>query len=158
MYKTGDIFHCTRNSFISKAIRFFIKSNLSHTAVLVMCWDKPFIIEAQSKGVYAIPFDEWLVKWKYTFIVTRPSIIIDEKSFALKAMSVIGHTGYDFESFLLRKPFDLATGKWRLKDNEDDKMFCSEFVAWCFNIYESYRLSPKDVYDWCIKNNFKVVA
>jgi hypothetical protein len=33
-------------------------------------------------------------------------------------------------------------------------MYCSEFVAWVWGAKENYRMSPRDLYEWCLVNNF----
>lgn len=154
MYKTGDIFHCTGHKLISKGIMTFTKSNFSHSAFYLEIYGKGYIIDAQSKGVNLISFEKWKEKWKYKYIVTRPNFPISEKFISVRAMSRAGNTAYDFESLLLRKPIDLITGKWHTRYNEDEKMYCSEYIAWIYNAKESYRMSPKDLYNWCLKNNF----
>lgn len=157
MYKTGDIFHCTGHGLVSKGISVFTKSKITHTAMFISIWGEDFIIEAQRKGVYTIPFKEWKDKWKYEYIVNRSPDVIDEKEIATKAVSKLGHTAYDFQSFLLRMPVKLITGKWRAKPNEDDKVFCSEFVAWCYKFTGSERLTPKELYSLTIELNFKTI-
>jgi hypothetical protein len=157
-FKTGDILHCKGSGIISKGIKLFIKSDITHTAMFIELWGQPFIIEAQAKGIYTIPFDEWVNKWGYKYEVHRSPREINEKLIAIKAMSKLGHTGYDFKSFLIRKPIHIITGKWKVKDNEDKRMFCSEFVAWVHNIPYSERLTPKDLYDYCVKHKYLKVS
>lgn len=122
--------------------------------MFISCWGQPFIIEAQAKGVYIIPFDEWKTNWKYKYFVLRSPEEINEHEMATKAMSKLGHTAYDFKSLLIRMPIKLITGSWREKKDEQEKMFCSEFVAWCHGIEHSDRMSPRDLYTWCAMNSF----
>lgn len=156
-YKTGDIFHCKGNGLVAKGISLFTKSEITHSAMFIICWGKPFIIEAQAKGVYIIPFYEWKKKWKYEYVVSRSPIELNDRLRALKAMSKLGHTAYDFQGLLIRMPIKLITGKWRDKPNDGEKMFCSEFVAWVYGLENNNRVSPKDLYNYCIKNNFKLI-
>jgi len=157
MYKTGDILHCEGQRVTSKLISRFTHSNITHTAMFIEVWGQPFVIEAQAKGVYIIPLKEWENKWKYKYSVYRSKDALNEKDFAVKAMSKLGHTAYDFESFLFRMPVKLITGNHKQKKNEDDKMFCSEFVAWCYGIVGAYRMTPIDLYNYCIEMNFEKI-
>jgi hypothetical protein len=147
--RTGDILHCKSKGLISFLISFFTKSDITHTALFISVWGEPFIIDAQKDGVNLRPFDEWLKKYNYTYIVSRP-IGIEEKSLAFKAMKKLGITGYDYVSLLLKYPIHFIFKKW-LK-NSEQKMYCSEYVAWVLDIENYERLSPVDLYDYC-KNN-----
>lgn len=153
-YKTGDIFHCTGRGIIAKGIMKATKSKVSHSALFIEIWGKPYIIDAQKDGVNLRPFDEWVKMYNYKYIVHRYPNEFDRKEFALKAMTKIGNTAYDFEGLLIKQPIELLTGKYRRKGNEENKMYCSEYVAWCYGINESYRMSPEDLLQWCNKNKF----
>ncbi len=152
--ETGDILHCTGKGIIAKGIMKATKSSVSHSALFIEIWDKPYIIDAQKDGVNLRPFDEWVKKYNYKYIVHRYPNQFDKKEFSLKAMTKIGNTAYDFEGLLIKQPIELLTGKYRRKGNEEEKMYCSEYVAWCYGINESYRMSPEDLFQWCNKNKF----
>ena len=154
IYKTGDIFHCTGNGLIAKAIMKATKSKVSHSALFIEIWGKPYIIDAQKDGVNLRPFDEWVKMYNYKYVVHRYPNDFNRKEFALKAMTKIGNTAYDFEGLLIKQPIELLTGKYRRKGNEENKMYCSEYVAWCYGINESYRMSPEDLLQWCNKSKF----
>lgn len=153
--KTGDILNCSGHAPHSKMIMKSTKSKFSHTAIVLVVWGQVYIIDAQSNGVTPKPFEEWQKKYKYTIEVRRAPFPIDEQAFYKKAMSKSGLTAYDWEGLLIKQPWKLITGSWRHKgEKEDDKMYCSEFGAWCFDVVESYRMSPQDFYVWQLKNKF----
>jgi hypothetical protein len=153
--ETGDILHCSRKGIVATLIRKFTKSPISHTAVVVEVWGNTYIIDAQSNGVNLKPFEEWLRKYKYQFIVARPVKPVDEYMFSMKAFLKIGVTGYDFASLLWRHPLAIITGNWRKKyDPTDKSMVCSQYVAYTYGIVDSYRMTPKDMFEWTEKNEF----
>lgn len=156
----GDILHCWRNTFLSKAIRFATRSRFSHTALFVVLDGEPFIIDAQNDGVQLRPFYAWINEYKYKFIVTRQPNDFQSYKFITKrrALSKIGTTGYDFESLIIRFPYKLITGKWKVKSNEDERMCCGEFVMWVYQVAESYKMSPEDAYIWTIENQFTIIS
>jgi len=152
MYKTGDIFNCTSKSIISKMIRWFTKSDYSHTAMFIEIWGQPFIIESQVDGVHIHTFDEWQKKYKYNYVVMRGDTG-DEKEFSIRAMSLLGKK-YDFKSLLLTQPIKLKTGIIiNKKDGKLDSLFCSEFIAWCYKI-DDFQMSPEDLFRWQIMRGF----
>jgi len=151
--QTGDVLHCRGKGIIPKLIMWATKSQWSHTAIFIWCWGQPFIIEAQAKGVHIIPYYEWLKKYSYDFEVSRNKNLVDYKLFAVQAMSVLGTTGYDFVSLLIRQPLLIITGKWRKQKFEESRMYCSEFALWCHDVEKAYRMSPHQVYEYCISVN-----
>ena len=90
--------------------------------------------------------------------VHRNPNIGDEKIYALRAMSKTGVTGYDFVSLLIRQPIRLITGKWRKQKNEEDRMYCSEYAMWTHRVERSYRMSPHDVYQFCIDERWTAIV
>lgn len=152
--KTGDILHCTGDRLISRLIMKFTKSKFSHSAIFVEIWGQPFVIDAQKDGVNLRPWNEWMNKYNYKIVANRSTRDYNEKSLAKRAMTKIGHTGYDFESLIFKQPIELLTGKWFVKKNEQERMYCSEFVAWVYGAERSYRISPQDLYKFCTMSDF----
>jgi hypothetical protein len=156
--KTGDILHCSGKRLLSKLIKWFTRSEFSHSALFIEIWGQPYIIDAQKDGVNVRPFSDWKVKYAYTFIVHRaPEGDIDEQALAKRALTKVGSTAYDIESLIARQPFELVTGKWKEKGDTTERMYCSEFVAWVYGVEKAYRMSPEDLYHWCRLNNFKEI-
>jgi len=149
-YKSGDIFICRGHSWISKAIRWATKSYYNHAAIYIEIWGRPYMMDSSSKGTNLVPFDEWENIFRFEYVVYRNSKLKDYKAFNIKAVSKSGHTAYDFHSLLLRYPIKILTGKWRYKgDKETERMYCSEYTAWCHDIKDNYRMSPEDLLGYC---------
>lgn len=142
--KTGDILHCRGNVLLSKIIRWFTKSDFSnHTAVVIECWGQIYVVDAQKDGVNPRPIDKWIEDYGYEVIVARPKVgPKDPKTFSIRAFTKVGNTGYDFKSLILKHPWYTITGRWKTETDSEEKMFCSEYVAWCWNIENSYRIDP----------------
>ena len=140
----------------------FTKSKWSHTAFAVRFGEKVFIIDAQKDGLNLRPCEAWHAKYQYEILVCRSykSNYKHSRSYLLdRAMGKIGVTAYDFQSLLIRQPWEIITGKWKNKgEKEDDRFVCSEFVAWTYSIEEWYKMSPEDVYQWCEQNGFEIIT
>jgi len=142
--KTGDILHCKSKHISSRLIKWFTKSKFaSHTAVVVECWGQIYIVEAQKDGVTAKTIKAWKKKYNYNVIVAKPKIgPKDSKTFSIRAFSKTGATAYDFKSLFLKHPWFLITGKWKTDTDPEEKMICSEYVAWLWQIENSNRIDP----------------
>lgn len=159
MLKHGDILVCRRNSFLSRLIRRFTKSEWSHTALFIEVWGKPCIIEMQSKGVELIPLEDWKEKWSYEFIAFRSRDSFDYKEMAKKALSVVGRkVKYDYFTFIFRIPYKLATSKYRYKGEEIEtrRMICSQLTGWIRNLPDWHRMTPETQYRY-LRDNWKLV-
>jgi uncharacterized protein YycO len=154
--KPGDILHCSGSRTISKLIKFFTKSKFSHTALYLEIWGQPYVIDAQKDGVNVRPIEDWKKKYNYSYTVSRDESLNDDqkKELCKRALSKTGHTAYDIESLLLRQPWKLITGKWKEAGDKQEKMYCSEFVAWVYQVPDYYKMSPEDLYDWCERHSF----
>lgn len=146
--KDGDILICSGNGFIPRIIKKVTKSTYSHSAIVAIVRGKLGVIEAQANGINWKPFDAWQEKYGYDFIVYRKRNYTKiEIDFMLdKAFSKAGHTGYDFFSFVIRQPFKLITGKFKYRGEyrEVKRMICSEFVAWCYDMPNWWKMTPDD--------------
>lgn len=156
--KTGDILHCSGNRLVSRLIKRFTKSTFSHTALFIEIWGQAYVIDAQKDGVNLRPFSEWKKEYDYDFIAHRPSDgELDSVALSKRALTKVGHTAYDFEGLILRHPWQLLTGKWDQKGDPYERMTCSEYVMWVYGMEKAYRISPENVYRWCIMNGFTEV-
>ena len=140
--KTGDILHCTSEGFIGRAIRWFTRSRVNHTALVIEVWNELFILDSQADGTNMRPISEWNRKYNYSYIIDRPDEFTTKQR--NKAVSVIGHTPYDFKSLLIYQPIYILTGKWRgkTKDAAKNRLYCSEYIAWVFNMPQWWKASP----------------
>ena len=146
----GDILHCTSNSFLARAIQFFTKSRINHTALVIDIWGELYIIDAQKDGVNPRKFENWVNNYNYKYKIHRNiSGKFDLKSFCIKAISKSGSIPYDFKSLLIYQPIYILTGKWiGKKDPESQKrMYCSEYAAWVLGLDKYWELSPEHVFE-----------
>lgn len=139
------VLFCRRNTFVSKAIRKLTKSDYSHVALLMDVWGRKMVIDAQANGVNLKSFEGWKNKYQYEYIEI-PVVTTEPKEIAKRAVSVIGVTAYDFPTLLFRHPYNMLTGKWKDKKNEEEKMTCSEFVGYALGYKDSFKLTPQDIY------------
>jgi len=152
--QSGDIFLTTsKKSFLSKAIRFFTKSKISHSELLIKTWDYPLCYGAIGIGVRGTDIVRWISD-KY-IIVRRPNKYLtginkeEEKRIATKACSRLG-IKYDFMSLLYYQVIYQLFGKWKGKTEQKalNRMYCSEFVAWVYDLPNWWEKSPEDLLEW----------
>lgn len=151
--QTGDVLHCQGNRLISRLIKRFTKSKISHTALVIRLHGSLFIADSQNDGTHLRPFDDWQRKYKYKFFVHRYRGINAQSKGNLariKALDKIGTTKYDFASLLWYHPRYLLTGKWKgkKKDEAANKFYCSEFVAYCWSVPEWWTMHPQALYEY----------
>lgn len=162
LISTADILHCRGKRLISRLIMRFTKSRWSHTALAMRIDGKLFVIDAQKDGWNIRPFDAWHAKYNYEILVCRSyksNYKYSQTYIKERALGKIGVTAYDFESLFLRQPWSLLTGKWRNRGaKEDDRMVCSEAVAWCYSIEEWYKMTPEAMHEWCDAQGFEIVT
>jgi hypothetical protein len=150
--KTGDILHCSGKNLNSKLVKKFTKSKFTHSAVFIEVWGEPYVLDAQKDGVNLRAWADWLLEYEYDIIIHRSSTVTNEKTFAQRALSRVGCSAYSFEEIIMKKPFQLLTGRWRKKKYES--LYCSEYIAWIYCIEKVYNFTPQDLHDWCKKNFF----
>lgn len=154
--QSGDVICCSTPfalrkpiSWLSSAIRAVTKSNWSHCAIVVSVWDKTFVAEALATGIILRPLDEWPRDCKVDIL--RSVHPLNEKDFCTRALSKVGHTGYDYGSLLWFQLIYQLTGHWMghtsASRSTDKKLYCSEFVGWLFPTVfkEWWLMSPSAV-------------
>jgi hypothetical protein len=109
------------------------------------------VFDAQIDGTQIRTFDKWLKDYDYKFVATR-DITLTPGDFAVMKRRMYRNLdkGYDFESLLIRQPIKLITGKWKQRKNEDTRLYCSELVANIYGAEYSERMSPQDLFMWCV--------
>jgi len=132
-------------------------SKWNHTAVFIEIWGQPYIIDAQKNGVTPKAYDKWMEEYGYFWMAHRNPSLTDHEAFSIKAMSVSGITGYDFTSLLIKQPWKIITGSWKKKDDESERMYCSEYAMWTHGIEKAYRMSPEDAFQYCHDHNWEFV-
>lgn len=146
--QNGDVLHCTSQGFIAKAIRLFTRSRVNHTALVIEIWNELFIIDSQANGTNLRPIKEWNKKYNYSYVIDRPNrFAVAQRE---KAVSVIGTTPYDFKSLLWYQPVYILTGRWRGKRHDEaiERLYCSEYIAWVFDMPQWWKASPQAVKEW----------
>jgi uncharacterized protein YycO len=151
--KTGDVIH--RHSpfiwyvpgrWISAAIRKITKSWSGHTAMIVYVLGKPFVAESDDGKIQLIPYELWA---KDAEIVIGRIEISNRKRRKLSALAIsqLGKK-YDFKGTIIDQFILQIRGKWygHTGVNAEDKMYCSEYVAWCYNkllnMYQDWFKTP----------------
>lgn len=164
LIQTGDVAHCRGRSVLAKSIMFMTQSEFSHSAIFVRSTSgKLFVIDAQKDGFNQRSYDNWVKDFGYQFKVTRSHK--DRHLIEERIENLIGTTPYDFESLIIRQPIKIIRehlNKIRKNDKEPwknrgererERMYCSEAVAYCLGIPESYQLSPQELWEYCSKNH-----
>lgn len=148
----GDILHCMSNGLLARCIHYFTKSKINHTALVLKIYNNLFISDSQIKGTYPIPLKDWTKKYKYKYIISRPLKFTKYNKY--KAINRWGKTPYDFASLLFQAWYQM-TGRWigKGKYKAEKRMYCSEYVAYVFNLDRWWMKSPKDVYNTLTKSN-----
>jgi len=152
--RNGDVLHCTRNSFMSKAIRYFTVSKISHTALVLKIYGNVFIVDSQADGTRIRTFEDWNSKYGYDIIITRGEKISEEDlidSIKPYLNSMYGY--WDIFKHIIRTRF----GVWIGSKREGKNLICSEFVLRVFGNKDAYKSDPEDAYIWFLENDFNVV-
>lgn len=152
--KNGDVLHCKRNTFLSKAIRFFTTSTrTSHTAIVVKLHGQPWIVDSQAIGTFLRPYDAWINKYKYEYIITRGPRITEED--LLKEIEPFVGSPYGYLDIIkqaLRFRFGI-----KFKNKNDKNLTCSEFFLKMKKVKGAYKGTPEDAYLWCLENNYRII-
>jgi len=145
--RSGDVLHCTSNGILGKFIQRFTKSRINHTALVIEVWGELFIIDSQKDGTNPRPFKDWVMKYNYKYKIHRP--ILFTKRSKYRAVSKWGHTPYDFASLFIWQPIYILTGKWHGHKGlrADNRMYCSEYVSWVFELKNWMMLSPQAAFE-----------
>lgn len=146
--KDGDILICTANRVVPNIIKKVTKSKWNHSAIYMEFKGVPGVVEAQEDGINWKPFTAWEKKYGYEYIAYRKRNFteLEMDSVLKRAVSKLGHVGYDFISFVFRQPWKLLTGKWKYRGEYKEMKFmiCSEYVAWCYGMPEWWKMTPDD--------------
>lgn len=153
---TGDILHCKGKRLLSKMIGFATRSEFTHTAIVKIEEGVVFIVEMQRNGCEPKTYENWQATYGYKYIATRDPNV-KPHAIKLRIFNKIGYARYDIALLFLRYPIKLLLSLFFGKDivmkrkkNEEMRMTCSEFVAYCCEWKDPQNYSPKDVYNKCI--------
>ena len=144
-------------SYVSAAIRFVMKSKISHVSVIVSDWGEPFCNQALPSGVHAIPATRDLVGERV--IILKYKGEINEKEFATRANSYLGMP-YDFFGTCVCQLVYQLSGRtiWIGKRGRDAgaKLYCFEYAALMFP-NEFSKPWEADVYSFLDDSKFEIV-
>jgi cell wall-associated NlpC family hydrolase len=120
----------TAEDFVSKAIRFFLRDNVSHTFLAFDMFDQQWVLEAGLHGVILVPMSKWEKNSKIVDWFPLQTALPDSKVIKI-ALQELGQP-YDFGS--LFGFIWTMTGKWlKLKVRNPwtsaGATICSELVA-----------------------------
>ena len=153
----GDILFCWSNGIIGKGIRKVTSSRYNHVAIVLVIDGEVFIVDAQSRGVFPLPYENWMLLNGYEYEVMRYKYTSQTwgKIFRQRVLSKTGITGYDFLFLFLWYPLYLLTGKWygSSEEKSEKRNVCSELAGWAYKIPEYWKLSPQDLYNFMFNSN-----
>lgn len=72
-----------------------------------------------------------------------------------RSLSRIGKTRYDFRGLVFHHIALRYLGIWigpKTEGKAYERFVCSEYTAWIEKLPYAYRLTPKDIHDWCTEN------
>jgi len=156
--KMGDVLHCTSHGWLGRIIQKLTKSRINHTALVIEVWGEIFIIDAQKDGTNLRSLDNWNKMFSYKYKIHRPKKFNED--LRNRAVSKIGATPYDFVSLILWQPIYILTGIWKghTRSHAEDRMYCSEYVSWVYNLPNWWELSPNAVFETLSKDkNFTLI-
>ena len=158
--KTGDVLNrivpfywYKPQRYIASFIRFFTKSTVSHTAMIVDVWGEKMVIENDNGKTQLISFSNWAKDSEV--IVTRDSSLTDtdKRLLCVIAINELGNTGYDYEAIPHHIIYAFS-GIWigRTGENAKSKKVCSELIAYLYDSVkkyypEWYKTVPRDIYN-----------
>ncbi len=153
-----DVVFCKRKTLLSRLIRKFTKSDWSHVALVLNYNGTVLIADSQINGTNIKELSVWQKKYKYETRIARYSYkILPSKQHDIedRVHSVIGVTGYDFASLLIKQPIFLITKKWfgKRRNPAKKRLYCSEFIAYAFNIGKWWKMTPEDLWSYMKKSN-----
>ncbi len=160
--QTGDILHCKGKRLLSRLIAFATNSEFTHTAIVKVEEGSVFIAEMQKNGCEFKTYENWQKVYDYKYVATRSNVSMDNIS--IRIYKKLGYARYDFALLALRYPVKLLKSLIFNKEfsinrsrNEENRMTCSEFVAYCMGWSEPQDYSPKDVYNRCIEEGHTIL-
>lgn len=143
--RNGDIFLTANSSLISRVIRFFTRSEISHVGMFLNISGRIFIVEATGNGVVMTLASERVEKEKKAWW-GRIDHQVNAHQIELRLLKRLGRK-YDTIGAIL-SPF-------RRKDDEDN--FCSELVEEVLNLKSQFSkrgTTPDDIARLLIKSSF----
>jgi len=150
MLQTGDIVFYTRKRVLGKLIKIISKSKVSHCGIVVDLHGTLKISEATECGIVLSDINI-LDDKEHTILRHKEYIKLDyiKEQYLRKRIVSKLNTKYDYISLLFYQVMYQVFGKWYGKTEEeaDDKLYCSEYVAWIYELKNWWLCSPDDVFN-----------
>ena len=154
--ENGDILHCGRNSFMSKAIRFVTGSDfVSHTAPVLKDGPWIYIVDSQIDGTRLRHLEEWINKYNYKVIVTRGAFNGLGYHELLEKMEPYLNSWYAYGD-ILRHVWYKLTKRWKVNKNAAKYLTCSEFVGRLIGAPEAYKITPIELFNYCLSEGHTI--
>lgn len=156
--KTGDVLHrhapflwYKPSRYVSVLIRLITKSWSGHTAMIVYVFGNPMVVESDDGKIQLTPYKIWANDAE--IVIGRIEISNRKRrKLSAYALSQLGKA-YDFKGTVIDQLILQFRGKWygHTGINAEDKMYCSEFISWCYNkllaMYPDwYKTPPSTMY------------
>lgn len=143
-FEFGDIIATRSNSFLSKAIRWFMKKynpdffegdTFSHNAVVINIWGEQWIAEALAWGVrvWTLKDSKYDVKKQVVILRHRGGFTSEEIDAISKKMVSLSGTRYQYEN-LPMWAIKILTKINLFKPSNEKAIYCSELAAIALNI------------------------
>ena len=157
LIKTGDCLLVRGNSWLSKTIRWFTKSDYNHAGIFWWSYDVLMVIEEDttgygSAGLIVTPFTDYLES-KKGLLVRRPIFEVDGSEYGRFMQNYFGKLRYSFWDLIVAQPIYQLSGKkiWvGGKSLKDGKTVCSGWVYFVYNNFTNkftdwFKKSPADL-------------
>jgi hypothetical protein len=155
--KSGDILHCTRQSFLSKIIRRSTQSDkVSHTALFILIEGHPFIIDSQWDGTRMRSLEEWNRTYNYDVIITRSNSWNPTSKELIKQIKPYLNKAYGYWDLVKHWVYG-KTGWWMKGKREEQFLTCSEFVSRLRNKKDAYKTNPFKLYVWLLEKGDDII-
>lgn len=142
--KTGQILLVnTKKGFVQKTIHWFQSfiskqgSKWNHAAMIWIAYSKPFVIEADRRGICITPLDDYFDRKKYELLLLIPSFDVDGSAMGKFMLPFCGHTRYDYFNLLFAQPVEIISdGEIWIGGKQNNKKFiCGE---WCYFVFKHF--------------------
>jgi len=153
--KTGDIILYRTNHLLSKLIRFFSKSQWSHSSIVFDSWYKLFAAEADIEGVVPNTIEDSIKDCE--ILILRPKFQFEEKPLDQLITSHLGKHRYNFFLLIVVQLIYQLTGKWIAKGDDGDRLkraICGQFNMYIWHVYSNeelfkdwYKATPQSIFE-----------
>lgn len=152
--KTGDCLIVKGKSWLSKAIRFFTKSDYTHSGILYWCYDELMVIEettyTRGIGLVMTTFASYLDSNK-GLLIRHPKFEIDGSEYGKYMLPFLGKLKYSLWDLIVAQPIFQITKKINKigiwiggRSIKDNRTVCS---GWNYFVYNHFTNKFKDWFE-----------